>query len=180
MSIFSKSNNSFEGGHVGEETALLLRAHWFVLLLHIVATVVLAVVPIVVVAIFHSFLYSNDLGLVFWFLTSVYWLILWYLLFYRITMYLLSVWIVTSERIVDSNQHGLFSRSVSEMSLSRVQDVSIETRGLIATMLGFGHIEVQTAGAEVHFEFRNIPNPEAVKAEILRLASEYRRKTNSI
>lgn len=84
-------------------------------------------------------------------------------------MYILDVWIVTNQRIIDSTQRGFFNRVVSELHVSRIQDVSVSTSGLIQTMFKFGDLQVQTAGTEEKFKFIQIPNPEDVKDEIAKL-----------
>jgi uncharacterized membrane protein YdbT with pleckstrin-like domain len=82
-------------------------------------------------------------------------------------MYILDVWIVTDHRIIDSTQHGFFNRSISELHISRIQDISVKTDGFIQTLLKFGDLEVQTAGTENKFHFRQIPDPEGVKNKIM-------------
>ncbi len=92
---------------------------------------------------------------------------LWFILFYVITMYLLNSWIVTNERIVDSEQVGFFNRKVAELSLSVVQDVSITLQGLIPTTMNFGSIIIQSAGRENHFYFDQVPKPQEIKDTIM-------------
>ena len=41
------------------------------------------------------------------------------------------MWIITNDRILDIEQHGLFARTVSELRLHRVQDVTAEIKALI-------------------------------------------------
>ena len=86
-------------------------------------------------------------------------------------MYTLDVWIVTNHRIVDSTQNGFFNRTVSELHLARIQDISVQTKGVIQTFFKFGDLQVQTAGTEERFNFSQIPNPGQVKDEIMKLAS---------
>jgi uncharacterized membrane protein YdbT with pleckstrin-like domain len=88
-------------------------------------------------------------------------------------MYVLDVWIVTDKRIIDSTQHGFFSRSVSELHLSRVQDISVKVDGLFQSLLKFGDLVIQTAGTENKFDFRQIPNPNEVKNQIMSHISEH-------
>ena len=59
--------------------------------------------------------------------------------------YWLDVWIVTDERVINIEQKGLFSRSVSELHFYNVQDVTTSVRGVIPTLLNYGDVEVQTA-----------------------------------
>jgi len=163
FSIFIKSANSFEGQEFDEKVVLLLRRHPFVILIKLILFAFLILIPIFLNGKFFSFLYSNNLLNAFHFMTSVYYLLIWTAIFYSLTMYTLDVWIVTNRRIIDSTQRGLFNRVVSELHLSRIQDISVSTRGVIQTILKFGDLQVQTAGADEKFKFLQIPNPEKVK-----------------
>jgi len=167
FSIFIESINSFDGQENGEKVILLLRRHPFVILIKLIFFVFLILIPIVLGSIFFSFLYSYNLLNTFFFISSVYFLLIWSAIFYSLTMYTLDVWIVTDRRIIDSNQHGFFNRTVSELNISRIQDISVQIEGVIQTFLNFGDIQIQTAGTEEKFKFFQIPNPEKVKDEIM-------------
>ena len=81
---------------------------------------------------------------------------------------MLNVWIVTDHRIIDSEQLGLFNRTVAELNIVKVQDVEVKVEGLIATFFNFGNVEIQTAGEDKNFLFKNVPNPIGVKDMIIR------------
>jgi len=49
--------------------------------------------------------------------------------------------------------------------------MSVDTAGVIPTFLKFGDLQIQTAGTEEKFRFKQIPNPGKVKDEIARLSS---------
>jgi uncharacterized membrane protein YdbT with pleckstrin-like domain len=171
LTIFRESLNSFEGQGEGEKVVLLLRRHPFVILIKLAFFLLLILVPIIIGGLFAKFIYTHNFISLFSFLTSVWYLLIWSGIFYALTMYTLDVWVVTNRRIIDSTQHGFFNRKVSELRLGRIQDISVETRGLIQTVLGFGDLRVQTAGTEEKFNFRQIPSPIKVKDEIMKLAS---------
>ena len=171
FSIFIDSDNSFAGEEKDEKTLLLIRRHPFFILTRLVVFLFLALIPIAVGLSFSSFLYSNDLLASFFFVSSIWYLLIWSGIFYALTMYTLDVWIVTNRRIIDSAQHGFFNRTISELHLTRIQDISVETRGFVQTILHFGDLQVQTAGTEEKFKFHQIPHPEKVKDEIMKLVS---------
>lgn len=173
FSIFTESTNSFDGEENGEKTILLLRRHPFVIMTKLSLFIFLALVPVVAGAIFYTSLTSHNLLPVFFFASSIWYLFIWSGAFYSLTMYTLDVWIVTDRRIIDSTQHGFFSRTVSELHTIRIQDISVQTKGVIQTLLKFGDLQVQTAGTEEKFKFSQIPNPERVKDEIMKLASAH-------
>ena len=99
---------------------------------------------------------------------------LWWMgLFYALTMYLLDTWIITDHRILDNEQHGFFSRTLSEMNLSKIQDMSVRISGLIPTFLDYGDLEIQTAGTEPKFIFKQIPHPNQVRALLTEAYNKY-------
>ena len=101
------------------------------------------------------------------FLSSLWTLIIWAKFFSIWTDYYLDIWIVTDSRIVNIDQKGLFHREVSTLRMERIQDVTYEAKGIVATVLGFGDVHVQTAGESEEFLIKGIANPERVKRKIL-------------
>lgn len=81
--------------------------------------------------------------------------------------YYLDVWIITTQRLIDIEQKNLFSREIAEMRLSRIENVSVNVRGFIQTMLGFGDIVVETAGVS-RFIIKDAPHYYEVKNALLR------------
>lgn len=81
--------------------------------------------------------------------------------------YYFDIWIITTRRIVNIEQQGMFSRKVSELRYSKVQDVTTQVRGFIPTILNFGDVEVQTAGEEDNFIFRTVSDPYGIKNVIM-------------
>lgn len=172
FSIFTETANSFQGKEDGENVLLLVRRHPFFISLRISFFVTLFILPVLIGAAFYSYLILyNLLGLVF-FAYSLWCMLLWQLMFYSLTMYVLDVWIVTDKRIIDSTQRGFFDRSVSELHFERIQDISVVTSGLFQTFFNFGDLEIQTAGTENKFKFLQIPNPSEVKNQIMSHVSQ--------
>lgn len=89
--------------------------------------------------------------------------------------YWLDVFIVTDKRILDIDQHGLFSRTVSELRLYRAQDVTAEVKGMLHSLIDYGDVYVQTAGEVERFKFEDVPHPNHVAKLILELAEEDRK-----
>lgn len=87
----------------------------------------------------------------------------------QVTDYYLDTWIVTNERIINIEQHGLFSRIISELHLNQVQDVTSEIHGVLATFVSYGNVYIQTAGTRERFNFKGIDNPDQVKEKVSKL-----------
>lgn len=64
--------------------------------------------------------------------------------FYHWMMWYFSVYIVTNERIRQSSQTGFFGRSVIDLGLAKVQNISYNIPGFTGEFLGFGTIALQT------------------------------------
>ncbi len=79
--------------------------------------------------------------------------------FVSVKVYFKSQLIITNESIIEVNQFSLFSRDVSQLSLANVQEVTVQQSGLLANMLDFGTVTLETAGEKANFRFEKAPNP---------------------
>jgi uncharacterized membrane protein YdbT with pleckstrin-like domain len=84
--------------------------------------------------------------------------------------------IITNMHIIQIHQNGLFNRRVSQLSLGRIEDVSGSSEGVLATMLGFGKIEVQTAGEEEKFDFDLATDPQPLGDYIMQCHEDFVRQ----
>src|SRR3989344_5878335 len=93
--------------------------------------------------------------------------IFWIALFVVLIDFSFDFWVLTDARVIAVEQKGLFSQSVGEFELSKIQDVMVEVNGIVGTMLDYGTIKVSTAGEHQDFSFRYMRNPNAVRDAIL-------------
>ncbi len=168
---------NFPGQRESEKIILFLRRHWFILFMRLLLILVSIVVLIAVYFLFLS-LNSNfqespfhNLAL---FGESLATLFVWNFFFILWLDFYLDVWIVTDERIINIEQRGFFSRDISELKLTKIQDVTSEIIGVIPTLLDYGNIYVQTAGEKERFAFYQIPHPNRVKNVIVELQEKER------
>jgi hypothetical protein len=80
---------------------------------------------------------------------------------------------LTDRSLVQIIQRSLFNKKVSRLSMSNVEDVNAEQKGIIASMLGYGTLTVQTAGEEDNFVFSFCPNPNFYAEKILEARQAY-------
>lgn len=90
--------------------------------------------------------------------------------------YYFDVWIITSERIVNIEQKGMFTRKVSELRFQKIQDVTAEVIGFLPTIINYGDVKVQTAGEESEFVFRTVSDPYGIKNIIMDLQKQGERR----
>lgn len=81
--------------------------------------------------------------------------------------------LVTDRSLVQIMQKTLFIRKVSRLSMSNVEDVSEEQRGILASIFNYGTLMVQTAGERENFVFPLCPNPAVLADRIIEAREAY-------
>lgn len=162
----------FHGQHTGEEIVDIVRRHWFNIMqqyIIVLAMIFLMILSSQVLPMIFSFS-DGSAGL--WFVESLFAIVIWLYIFIIWIDFYFDVWIITDDRIVNIEQKALFMRHVSELKLSKIQDVSIEVDGFVPTVLNYGDVHVQTAGTRERFLFHKVPDPYRLKGIIMNLQSE--------
>lgn len=67
--------------------------------------------------------------------------------------------IVTNQKLVFIRYHSLFSRSVSQLNISEVQDVSVAQHSIWDRIFKMGSITVETAGEQNNYVFTHVAKP---------------------
>lgn len=168
----------------GEKVIAVVHRDAFVAVRRVIFFVLLLALPLAVVAMVN-FLFPALLEKI-WLLpalllcSSAYLLFIWLLFFFSLLDYFLDVWIITNLRIVDVRQDGFFSRSISEVRLEWIQDISSEINGFLATVLKYGNVSVRTAGDHTPLFFQEISNPEHIRDLLMELLNkeEIKKKTS--
>ncbi len=157
-----------------EKLVYFLRRHPITLLSVLFGYLLLLAAPFLILAYFRVFQPELLEGVSFQALVvfggSAFFLFAWLFLFQLFLDYYLDSWIVTTRRILNIEQNGLFGRTVSELRLYRIQDVTAIVNGFVKTMFNFGEVEIQTAGEHERFMFEEIPHPNEVAKTVLELS----------
>ncbi len=151
----------------GERVLDRLYRHWFVLLLRLLPPFGIGVVVILLLAVLRAFIPAAT-GLS-WGLTIAvgFATFFWDLLI--ILNYVDDVFIITNQRIIDIDRtYFIFAESRRETLYRSVQDVSIKVP-LIGRFLGYGHINVETAGRAPNIEMLNLSHPRRTQERIFAL-----------
>ena len=158
-----------------EKIEAIVRKHWIVLAVQTFVFIVLMPAPYLIYRLIPLPPFVNVPGnhsYVFVFFGLLWILGLWFFFFIGWTLHHLDAWVVTNKRIVDIEQNGLFSREETSFRLDRIQDITVETHGILATLFGFGAIHVQTAGEEARLELPIASSPEKIKDLIMGLSNK--------
>ena len=162
----------------GEQVIQVCRRHWLYLWPSVVLQALLGVVPLIAAAVLLLEIGLDGIGAtIVWAVVAIHALyraLLAFLTWYR---YHNDIWVITSQRIVDSYKRHPFSLRVATADLVNVQDMSVERHGMLRTMLNYGDIVCQTASEVPDFRLAGIPNPMAVQALVDRERDRERLKS---
>lgn len=158
-----------------EKVLMVLHRHWIAIIWKFLFGAVMLILPVVVAPYFSAIEDASGISqAVLWFFALIYLMIVMLIIFIFWIDYYLDIWIITSERIVDIEQKGFFNRDVSEFTLDKVQDITIEIPNMAASLLRYGNIVIQTAG-ERSFAIKQVPRIYEAKNLIL----DYAKKVTS-
>ncbi len=169
-----------------EEVLRIVRKHWWVIFTRTAAVVMSILLPPLFLLFGRTFLPPEVMsllagqGYLLWFFYCLWLLFNWMWLANIWTDYYLDLWAITDRRIVSIDQRGFFHRFLSSFRLERLQDMNINVKGLIPTLLNFGTIEAQTAGgSNEEFKTDNMPDPRGLKALIINEADKRQRRPDT-
>lgn len=165
-------NLKFEGIGPNEEVLKVIHRSWFNIASQYFIVLV-AVSFFVGSFMFYPLLFpqfgGSSYSALFLFIINTFALATWIYCFLIWIDYYFDIWIITTEKIINIEQKGLFVRKVSEIKYEKIQDVSVEVTGMLETVINFGDVFVQTAADTDNINFRKISDPYAVKNLIVSL-----------
>jgi uncharacterized membrane protein YdbT with pleckstrin-like domain len=113
-------------------------------------------------------------GAIFWGAISIFWIVFLTFILLDWINDELDLFVITDTRIIGIDQISALSRSVSECSLDRVQEVNAHTAGILQTIFGFGDVHIRTASETSNMVIRYAPNPIENARRINNVINEYR------
>jgi hypothetical protein len=160
----------------GEKVISVVHRDAFIAVKQTLFFILLLALPIIVFIMLNSF-FPNLTGIIWlWPIllisASAYLLFIWLLFFFSLVDYFLDVWIITDIRVIDVRQNGFFSRSIFEVRLDHIQDVSSQTKGFWQTVLKFGNVIVQTASETNPIIFEQVAKPESIRDTLVKLTDK--------
>lgn len=127
----------FDGQREGEEVIFVFRRH--------IATAkkgFFFLIIMLVVGAVPMFIWRDNINMFFFFVGMTILGVLGFL--YAYLLWYFSLYIVTDQRIRQISQKGIFKKTVVDLGLDKIQSISFGVPGLIAGVLGYGTILIQT------------------------------------
>jgi len=91
---------------------------------------------------------------------------------YRIFIWKRNALIITDQRLVENEQLGLFSKTVTELLYEDVRQISYDKHGMNASLYDFGDIKIRTA-SDNEIVLEKIAEPD----EVVEIINSVRRQT---
>lgn len=91
--------------------------------------------------------------------------------FYHWMGWYFSVYVVTNQRLRQITQKGFFNRSVIDLGISKIQNISYNVPGLTASMFGFGTVVVQTYVGDLLLE--KIHHPSKIHNDLSDVVTKF-------
>lgn len=163
----------FEGQDPNEKILLLLRAHpitnlpwmFFALFFFFIPFLAVRYVPTIFG---FSFNLIPDVYLAA--LVIIDYLLVLIIVFEGFLYWYFNINLITDQKVIDIDFEPVLYKGVELAPLLKIEEVDSTTLGIVGTFFHFGNVAVQTAGAKVAIEMRNIPRPALVADLILDLA----------
>jgi len=85
------------------------------------------------------------------------------------------IWLITSQRLVDSTKSTPFAHDLRTADLLNLQDINIRQRGIAQSIFQYGDVSCQTASASSEtFQFMGVKDPQEVLDQIEKARSQAR------
>lgn len=86
--------------------------------------------------------------------------------------------VVTDQNLMQILRYSLFNRQLSQLNLAKIQDVSVDQKGILQTYFNYGTIEVETAGEASNFRFPYAPDPNKAAKIIIEAHEDFVRTSS--
>ncbi|MDP2585866.1 MAG: hypothetical protein Q8P29_03225 [Candidatus Levybacteria bacterium] len=154
---------SFQGQKPNESIIIFLRSHFITNLPCITIAILLIILPIIIWVVLPmlnaNITSSLDISRFIIVYVCLYYLIVFSYVFVCFLHWFYSVFIATTQQVVDIDYSDVVIHHIAVTSISHVQDVRYTQSGFIPTFLNYGNIFVQTAGTELNFQEFSVPKP---------------------
>lgn len=162
----------FETQEEKEDVVLFLRQHPIVNVPWIIGAIVMLIAPTVLFPFIFSFLpIAGALPVGYMIVGTVFWYVATFgFILGNFLYWFFNIYIVTNERVVDIDFLYLLYKRFSQAELTKIQDLSYASGGILATVFDYGNVIIETAGEAPNLEFGKVPHPQKVVETIRSVA----------
>lgn len=150
-----------------EETIMVIKRHWVVYIILWLYAFFVTMLSIVLYSILWFTTMNNLFNILLWLFFAVFIYIEW--LNHELDMY-----VVTNNRVIWIDQIAFLNRTVSECNLWQVQEVNSKTSWLVANLLNYWTLSIQTAWNQTTLKMDYSPDAMQWARKILNIVDDYR------
>lgn len=171
------TNRNFKGQQKNEVVHSFCRKHWIVLVPHLIGFLCIVVFPVLFLlfipqdalsSIMSPFAYRIIAGIALVGITYYF-----HRFFLRFFAYYLQIMIITNFRVIQLDQTLFFNRNRDSIDLPEIQDIVIQQKGVIKTILNYGELTITLSSAHSSKMLTCVPNPEYFFRKINKTKREY-------
>ncbi len=162
---------SYMGPRVVEGNTITYRKHYFTVLGRLIVPVIVGLISFTAMVLVEPILFA--LAMLVLCVLSFLWFI------WRFEDWRNDKFQLTDRYVIDIDRKPFgFGESRKQAELGNVQNVNAERPGLFATLLNFGYVYIETAGAAADITFERVSNPNQVQADIFKGREEFKNHQN--
>jgi len=154
-----------------EKILSVIKRHWIIYIFLFLYFLIWIVISSSLFLALWFWLISNLVNIVFWLFFSIFLYIEW--LNHELDMY-----VVSDNRVIWIDQISFLNRTVSECNLWQVQEVNYKTSWLLANLLNYWTLSIQTAWNKTTLRMKFAPDSMQEARKILNIVDDYRDKKN--
>lgn len=152
-----------------EKVLLVIKRHWIVYIMLSLVFLTWILFTIILYTVLWANLLTNLTCALWWIFFSI-------LLYLKWLNHELDMYIVTNNRVIWVDQIGFLNRTVSECNLWQVQEVNTKTSWLLANLLNYWTLTIQTAWNQTTLKMDFAPDAMQWARQILNIVDDYRDK----
>jgi hypothetical protein len=157
-----------------EEIIMTIHRHWIILVFHFFYFILLFLTSWVFLTYKVAIIDILKLEWLYWWGLSIYWIVFLTFIVLDWINDELDIIIITNSRVISIEQLWPLSRTVTECSLDRVQEVNAHTAGILQTIFDFGDVHIRTASETSNMIVKYSPDPIENSRRINNIIQEYR------
>lgn len=89
-----------------------------------------------------------------------------------------TVYILSTQRVIGSDQSKMLTREVSEVPLENIQNIVHIKQGVGSMLFDYGTVKLRTAGSKIAMRLKNVEHPLQVQQKITDTSRNLRSKSN--
>lgn len=150
-----------------EKINMVIRRHWIVYVFLFLYFLWALLLSVVLYSFFWFHPLNNMVNIILWMSFSLFLYVEW-------INHELDLYVVTNNRVIGIEQISFLDRTVSECSLWQIQEVNSQTKWLLANILNYWSLSVQTAWSTTTMKMIYAPDSMQKARILLNIVDDYR------